>query len=409
MTRQDKSIPKPFEGFDQPESNWFRMPNSWTDMTAGINSIAELKIVEYILRHTWGYQEYALKKHITIDEFVNGRRRQDGSRMDSGTGLSERAVYDGIRKAVEDGLIEEETDSSDRGRVKKYFSLHMRDSLAETTDGTQLQTLQGRVQSLPSRGANSAPRSEKETLERIGLSNIRKTSTNLKNADKTKTSDQHMAIAFRRRATPESAPTPVATIGAAIVNSAAGRLLREHESPSNGRGGGQPDRQDELALGSVGQHATVSPSAAGRGQLRRVPHQDEVYQIIQAYIADFARELNDKAPLKASTTRAYNLYKRSGLGQDAFVAQLYAARSIVKEQAGNIRSRGANNAAGFPVAHGAAYYFAVLEDLLGLRQAPGAKATGVENSLRLTESSPSGSTGEHAEGPLRPGWSKLRT
>src|SRR3954454_18165698 len=120
MTRR-KSERTPFSGFDRPESNFFRMPNSWTDITAEIDNIAELKVVEYILRHTWGYQEYEIKKHITIDEFVNGRRRQDGSRMDDGTGLSERGVYDGIRKAVQDGLVEEEADTSDRGRVKKYF------------------------------------------------------------------------------------------------------------------------------------------------------------------------------------------------------------------------------------------------------------------------------------------------
>src|SRR5215207_4872724 len=101
-----------FPGFGIPEQNWFRMPNEWTDVTAEINSLAELKVVEYVLRHTWGYQEYGLKKHITLDEFVNGRRRQDGSRMDKGTGLSERAVYDGLRKAVENSLIEEEIDNS---------------------------------------------------------------------------------------------------------------------------------------------------------------------------------------------------------------------------------------------------------------------------------------------------------
>ena len=111
----------------------------------------------------------------------------------------------------------------------------------------------------------------------------------------------------------------------------------------------------------------VTPSAPGRGRPRRVPHQDEAYQVIQSYLADFSRELNDKAPLKTSTTRAYNLYKRSGLSQDVFVSQLYAARAVVKEQTGAIRSQGPNNAAGLPVKHKAAYFFAVLEDLLGFR------------------------------------------
>src|SRR5581483_2567262 len=166
-----------FQGFDRPESNFFRMPNTWTDITAEIDSIAELKVVEYILRHTWGYQEYGLKKHITIDEFVHGRRRQDGSRMDRGTGLSERAVYDGLRKAVENGLVEEAIDDSDRGRVKKFYSLRMRAEAAAPEDrqslqpGVQslhppLQNLHPGPQSLQGRGATLAPRTKKETLER---------------------------------------------------------------------------------------------------------------------------------------------------------------------------------------------------------------------------------------------------
>src|SRR3954447_11029915 len=144
MTRRTRERTS-FLGFDRPESNFFRMPNSWTDITAEIDNIAELKVVEYILRHTWGFQEYGLKKHITIDEFVNGRRRQDGSRMDKGTGLSERAVYDGLRKAVENSLIEEEIDDSDRGRIKKWYSLRMHENIHNDAD---LQTLRSGVQSL---------------------------------------------------------------------------------------------------------------------------------------------------------------------------------------------------------------------------------------------------------------------
>src|SRR4051812_13682191 len=178
MTRR-RSERTPFSGFDRPESNYFRMPNTWTDITAEIDNIAELKVVEYILRHTWGYQEYGLKKHITIDEFVNGRRRQDGSRMDKGTGLSERAVYDGLRKAVENGLIDEETDDSDRGRIKKSYSLRMRENAHDDADlqslrsGVQtlhppLQELHPSPQTLQVRGASDAPRTEKDTLERHG-------------------------------------------------------------------------------------------------------------------------------------------------------------------------------------------------------------------------------------------------
>src|SRR5215218_1017035 len=182
MTRRTRERTS-FPGFDRPESNYFRMPNTWTDITAEIDNIAELKVVEYILRHTWGYQEYGVKKHLTSDKIVKGRRRQDGSRMDKGTGLSERAVYDGLRKAVDNSLIEEEVDDSDRGRIKKSYSLRMREN---AHDDEELQSLQSGVQTLHPplrdlhpdpqtlqvRGASDAPRTEKDTQERHSLERI---------------------------------------------------------------------------------------------------------------------------------------------------------------------------------------------------------------------------------------------
>ncbi len=42
--------PVTFQGFDRPEQNWFKLPHNWIDLTADITSLAELKVVEYILR-----------------------------------------------------------------------------------------------------------------------------------------------------------------------------------------------------------------------------------------------------------------------------------------------------------------------------------------------------------------------
>lgn len=168
IRRDQDEYRSPFPGFDRPESNWFKMPVDWTNITAGIGNIAEIKVIEYILRHTWGYQEYGLKKHITIDEFVRGRKRQDGSRLDQGTGLSERAVRYGLEKALEDGVIEEEVDESDRGRIKKSYSVRMKEESAPELRDLRpgVQALHLPLQSLPAGGAGSAPRAEKDTLER---------------------------------------------------------------------------------------------------------------------------------------------------------------------------------------------------------------------------------------------------
>lgn len=101
------------------------MPNEWINICAEISSLAELKVVQYVMRHTWGGQEYGIRKRISIDEFMNGCWRRDGERMDKGTGLSKPSVIVGLRRAVERGLLIEEIDGSDKGRGKKYYSLRM--------------------------------------------------------------------------------------------------------------------------------------------------------------------------------------------------------------------------------------------------------------------------------------------
>src|SRR5690349_666224 len=83
-----------FAGFVPPTSNYFQMPNEWTNITAEIESLAELKVIEYVLRHTWGFHEFGICKAISIDEFMYGRRKAGGDRMDKGTKLSRPSVID---------------------------------------------------------------------------------------------------------------------------------------------------------------------------------------------------------------------------------------------------------------------------------------------------------------------------
>src|SRR6266516_1061595 len=120
-----------FKGFSKPEANFFRLPNEWTDITARITSLAEMKLVEYVLKHTWGYSEFDMVKKITTDEFMYGRKRKSGERIDNGTGLSKPSIIQGLTSAVTHGLLEEETDDSDKARIKKYYKLKMRNSIEE--------------------------------------------------------------------------------------------------------------------------------------------------------------------------------------------------------------------------------------------------------------------------------------
>lgn len=91
--------------------------------------------------------------------------------------------------------------------------------------------------------------------------------------------------------------------------------------------------------------------------------------IILEYITDWSRELGDRAPLKSSTTRAYNLYRQSGLPIETFIEGLYRARSVVKERTAAIHGTADPGSGGLGRKAKMAYFFAVLEDLLGLREA----------------------------------------
>jgi hypothetical protein len=175
------TLSKPnFQGFNKPEANFFRLPNEWTDITASITSLAEMKVVEYVLRHTWGYSEYDIVKKITTDEFMHGRKRIDGNRIDKGTGLSNKSVVEGLSKAVEHGLLEVEVDDSDRARIKKYYKLRMQSPLQEK-EGSHADVKNVHIggNNLHSSYVQSLQRSEKDTKERY----INVTKQNAKDQD----------------------------------------------------------------------------------------------------------------------------------------------------------------------------------------------------------------------------------
>ncbi len=111
-----------FEGFDNPNEYGFtRIPHDWIDVFREVDNLAELKILFYVARHTWGFGEIDQWKKITIKEFMEGRNN-----LDYGTGLSRQSVLDGIARAVEHGYLLCKKDERDKARIKKYYKLKVR-------------------------------------------------------------------------------------------------------------------------------------------------------------------------------------------------------------------------------------------------------------------------------------------
>ena len=147
-----------FPGFKPPTENWSKLPHEFVDALAMVETVGELKVIIYILRHTWGFQEQ--QKKITMDEFEHGRKRRDGTRMDTGTGLTNPTVRDGLKRAEAHGFIEVEVDNRDLGRVKRFYSLRM-NAPQEPAKESQTQAKEN-----IGRGKKVCPRTEKDTLEK---------------------------------------------------------------------------------------------------------------------------------------------------------------------------------------------------------------------------------------------------
>lgn len=148
----------PFSGFVVPEQNWSKMPHAFINAMDIVETVSEMKVIVYIMRHTWGFSEFGEPKKITLDEFMNGRKKRDGSRIDNGTGLSKPSVVDGLKRAVKHGFVKAEIDDSDKARVKKFYSLHME-------QGKGLNTLTPDVKDINPDSKTTLHRTEKETKE----------------------------------------------------------------------------------------------------------------------------------------------------------------------------------------------------------------------------------------------------
>ena len=158
-----------FPGFQNPDRNWSKLPHALIGALPIIETMSELKVIMYVLRHTWGYQEFGVTKRITLDEFQHGRKLKDGSRMDSGTGLSLNAVKNGVKQAVAHGfLVRESENHRDRGRQSHVYCLRMSNSASRVSksDILGVKDRSPDDQGLTPTLSEFTPRSEKETTER---------------------------------------------------------------------------------------------------------------------------------------------------------------------------------------------------------------------------------------------------
>ncbi|MDP9358881.1 MAG: hypothetical protein M3R02_27105, partial [Chloroflexota bacterium] len=243
-----------------------------------------------------------------------GITTRDGQVLDRGTGLSKATVARGLAGLREKGVIlAERRSSAQRGNEATTYRLRFKAASSERSEQTtSLSHQRDRV--------HSAPR---VSAVRQALSQPRDTQkTEGKNTD----FEYSKEIALRdERGAGESDQDPEP-------------ITSEHSKSTGGM----------ESLATVVRRRRVKP-AGGEDRLA-----------IAATIERLAPELGDTASPKASTTRAMNLFHQSGVGRDAFLDLLFQASAEVRD-----RRRDPGKA---PLPRNRmAYFFAVVEDRLGLR------------------------------------------
>jgi hypothetical protein len=293
----EKASPPAFEGFPTPTKNFFSMPNDITNIIADITNMAELKVIIYVIRHTWGFHEYGKPKAISVDEFMRGRKRQDGkTRMDTGTGMAPHSVIEGLKRAVEHGYIICEIDSSDMARIKKSYALKMIGTSADAIPGAEFAPPEefapgaecdASSADLADRGAESAPRSEKYTNRNTPKKEIESTYPRVEqsdDSDSTIVSPTHALSQLEKPQGEPDVPThPSNARRPGAANPNRDHLQTEPDEPAHGTQPSQPSQVDSPDADRIAPAAQLSTISA-------------TYPQQSAKVEKPARALSEKKP-----------------------------------------------------------------------------------------------------------------
>ena len=124
-----------FAGFKNLNST--PIPDEFFDMLAVQLSEAELRVLLYIMRRTFGFKKTA--DAISLSQLTDGIRKRDGSMLDHGTGLSRPSVLKAINGLQTKGIIQIEKRTGFDGRNEvSIYSLRFQQENAVTSTTQEL-------------------------------------------------------------------------------------------------------------------------------------------------------------------------------------------------------------------------------------------------------------------------------
>ncbi len=321
MPRHHEEKPKKvFKGYQSP--NYTMVPDELFDEHLPELSGAELKVLLYIVRRTFGFKRES--DTISLSQLLAGITTRDGRVLDRGTGLSKKTLLEALRSLEERNLIfREQRRSAERGDEPTSYRLNVVTGTRgeETTPPVGEKLHHGGGGEIPPGpwGKNSPTQETVRQQTDIDPSNFERSHDYVDNGKRTSRSDE--------------------------AYTTLGELVAQHQLNRSGS----------------------TPQTKGETNGRRTGTAEEREEVT-AFLSDFAREFNDEAQLSSSVTRAIKLFKQAGAPRERWGDYLYQARAITKEYTGSIRKTATAERGGFVRKNKAPYFFEVLSDLLGLRE-----------------------------------------
>jgi hypothetical protein len=340
MSKTKSTTSKPgvrFRGYASP--NYTMVPDELFDEQLPDLSGGELKALLYIMRRTFGFKKPS--DDISLSQICDGITTRDGRTLDRGTGLSRSTAQVAIKGLVDKNLITATRRySAERGYEATTYCLNL-----VSTPYTENRS---------SPGPKIDPALDRKSViqETVGqYTDQQETAIHSKKTDSSvfpsKDQDARLSTSLRSRATVDNGRVGEASPPPPSEPASYERLRTVARSISSGRSPRPTSRGGE----------------AGRSRQPKAPY-------IEATITDFSGLiLNDPDHARANVTRAIRLWQSSGMDEERFVQEvIYPARSLT-QQAGDIKKRAGD---GSGRRNKAPYFFAVVEDLLGLREGRGA-------------------------------------
>src|ERR1035437_6358405 len=142
MSKTENTRPT-FEGFTGP--NYTMVPDELFDELLADLSGAELKVLLYICRRTFGFKKD--EDSISLSQLMHGIVMKDGRALDHGTGLSKPTLLAALNSLEESGIIETERQRSEtRGDEPTIYRLRFREGGKESLPPVVKKVYQARGQ-----------------------------------------------------------------------------------------------------------------------------------------------------------------------------------------------------------------------------------------------------------------------